>query len=136
MSAILSIPAELEAIDRARIFLNDNIGRDRLSEDDLFQLDLALVELLVNIVRYGYPKGSGEIRLKLNIDSEGIQLEIRDHGVPFNPGAAPDPSVDDILAGERKGGLGIHLARKFTDGMTYRRNGAENVLILTKAFSK
>jgi len=32
--------------------------------------------------------------------------------------------------------LGIHLARKFTDGMTYRREGAENVLILTKDFSK
>ena len=74
--------------------------------------------------------------MDLRIEPDAVRLEIRDHGIPFDPQAAPPPALDDILSGKRKGGLGIHLARTFTDEMIYRREGAENVLVLRKAFSK
>ena len=133
---VLVIPAEMAAIDRARAFLKDRIGPGRLSEDDLFQFDLALVEILINVIRYGFPDASGEIRVTLVLEPELIRLEIRDDGIPFDPPAAPEPAFEEILIGKRKGGLGIHLARSFADRMTYRREGRENILILEKKLSK
>jgi sigma-B regulation protein RsbU (phosphoserine phosphatase) len=136
ISGSLTIPAEVGEIDRARTFLKDCLRDGPLNGDDLFQFDLAIFEILINVVRYGYPNGAGEIRLDLRIDPQAVRLEIRDHGIPFNPQAAPPPVLDEILGGKKKGGLGIHLARTFSDEMTYRREGAENVLILRKSFSK
>ena len=135
-SANLTIPAEMSEIERVRAFLKDRLQNVRMSGEDLYHLDLALFEILVNIVRYGYPHGAGEIRMEIRVEPGAARLEIRDHGIPFDPGAAPPPALEDILSGRKKGGLGIYLARTFTDEMTYRREGAENVLVLRKAFSK
>jgi serine/threonine-protein kinase RsbW len=135
-SANLTVPAEMGEIDRVRVFLKERLRNVRISGDELFHLDLALFEILVNIVRHGYPHDAGEIRVELRIDSRTVRLEIRDHGIPFDPQAAPPPALDDILSGKKKGGLGIYLARTFTDEMTYRREGVENVLILRKTFNR
>ncbi|MHB8054092.1 MAG: ATP-binding protein [Candidatus Aminicenantales bacterium] len=135
-SASLTISAALGEIEKARIFIKERLRNVPFQGDDLFHLDLAFFEILVNIVRYGYPDGAGEIRVNLRIESKAVQLEIRDRGIPFDPKAALPPVLDDILSGNKKGGLGIHLAKTFTDEMTYRREGAENVLVLRKVFSK
>jgi serine/threonine-protein kinase RsbW len=132
MVASLTIPAELTSIDRARGFLKDNLRTSSLSEDDRFQLDLALVEILVNIVRYAYPAGAGEILLSIDVGAAAVQLEFRDRGIPFDPRSAPEPALEKILSGGRRGGLGIHLVRKFTDEMFYKREGGENILSLRK----
>ncbi len=133
---VLTIPAELGEIDRARVFLQDRLRSVPFDENQLFQLDLAVFEILINIVRYGYPGEPGEILLAVRLEAEAVSLEIRDHGIPFDPQAAARPALEDILGGRKKGGLGIHLARTFSDGMAYRREGAENVLTLRKAFNK
>ncbi len=135
-SESLTIPASLDEIDQVRAFLKERLRDVPFQGDDLFRLDLALFEILVNIVRYGYPDSAGEIRVDLRIESKAVRVEIRDHGIPFDPKAAPPPVLDDILGGDKIGGLGIHLAKTFTDEMIYRREGAENVLILRKVFSK
>ncbi|MBN1939120.1 MAG: ATP-binding protein [Candidatus Aminicenantes bacterium] len=132
----LTIPAELGEIDRARLFLKGRLREGPLDGESLFQLDLALFEILVNIVRYGYPAAAGEIRLTVRPEPESVYLEIRDRGVPFNPLAAPPPALDDILGGRKIGGLGVHLVRTFSDELTYRREGGENVLVLRKVFNK
>ena len=131
-SANLTVPAEMNEVDRVRDFFKEHLRGERISDDDLFRLETALFEILVNIVRYGYPDRAGEIRVELQIEPRAVRVEIRDHGIPFNPQAAPPPALDEILSGRKKGGLGIHLARTFTDEMTYRREGAENVLTLRK----
>jgi anti-sigma regulatory factor (Ser/Thr protein kinase) len=134
-SESLTIPAELGEIDRARVFLKERLRDSPIAGENLFQLDLALFEILVNVVRYGYPAGAGVIRLIVRLEAQAVYLEIRDHGIPFNPQAAPPPVLDEILGEKKKGGLGIHLARTFSDEMTYRREGPENVLILRKTFN-
>jgi len=133
MSAFLTIPAALTAVDRARGFLKDVLRTSALSEDDRFQLDLVLVEIIINIVRYGYPAEAGEIHLSIDVGPDEVRLEFRDRGISFDPRSAPEPALEKLLSGGRRGGLGIHLVRKFTDEMSYRRDGEENVLSLRKS---
>jgi anti-sigma regulatory factor (Ser/Thr protein kinase) len=136
METSLTIRASLAEVDRARAFLAENLRGLPLSDDDKFQLDLALVEVCVNVSRYAYPDGQGEIRIVVSSDEAAVRLEIRDHGLPFDPRDNTPPSLEVLLRGEQKGGLGIHLTRTFTDGFDYRREGAENVLTLTKSLSR
>ncbi len=53
----------------------------------LFQVNLALDELLTNTISYGYPEGGEhEVLVRLMLEGEGdLLIEIRDDGFAFNP---------------------------------------------------
>ncbi len=125
----LSIPAELGALDRAREFLTESLRDAGLSEDEFFRLEVALVELCVNITRYAYPAGGGTITLTADT-APSVFLEIRDSGRPFDPRLLATPDLEGILKEGRRGGLGVFLARTLVEDFDYRREGQENVVTL------
>jgi sigma-B regulation protein RsbU (phosphoserine phosphatase) len=63
---------------------------------------------------------------------DAIDFEVSDSGKPFDPTAVPEVDIT-LGAEERKiGGLGIHLARKIMDVISYERKNNKNILTLTK----
>ena len=56
--------------------------------------------------------------------------ELRDRGLAFDPWEAPEPVRPTSLEEAPIGGLGIHLMRRVSDGLGYRRDGGGNVLTL------
>ncbi|HVP90492.1 MAG TPA: ATP-binding protein [Terriglobales bacterium] len=128
----LTVKADLAAIDRAREFLRDNLRGLSLAEEDVLRIELSLHEILVNIARYAYPKGDGEMSLRVWREDGTLRMEFRDRGVPFNPAERPAPDIEERIRRGAKGGLGIHLFKTLMDGYSYRREGAENVLTVFK----
>ena len=128
----LGIPADLSELDRVRRFLKDSLADMDLSEENGFKIELALVEMVVNIIRYAYPGGGGELAIEIRKDRHRIIIEIRDSGIPFDPCQAPKPDINEVVAAGRKGGLGIYLTREIMDECAYRRDGGQNVLTLVK----
>jgi anti-sigma regulatory factor (Ser/Thr protein kinase) len=130
----LTIRAELSEIDKARAFLRESLAPFRLDEEEFFKLELALVEICVNITRYAHPGGGGSIVMTL-WTHPGVCLEIRDSGVPFDPRLVPPPDLDRLLASSRRGGLGVFLARKLVDEFDYRRQDGENIITLSHSLT-
>ncbi len=128
----LIIAADLSQVDRVRQFLKDSLAPLHLSEENVFKIELGLVEMVVNVVRYAFPAGGGEIAIDLRADRHRVIIEIRDSGVPFDPCLAPKPDINEVIAAGRKGGLGIYLTREIMDECSYRRDGGQNVLTLVK----
>jgi len=128
----LAITADLFRIDDVRRFLRDHLAPAALSEQDFFKIELAVVEICVNIIRYAYPKKRGSISLFLKEGRRRVIVEIRDSGVPFDPCSAPKPDIKKIIAAGRKGGLVIYLTLQLMDACSYRREGGQNVLVMTK----
>jgi serine/threonine-protein kinase RsbW len=128
----LGIPADLSELDRVRRFLKDSLADMNLSEENGFKVELALVEMVVNIIRYAYPGGGGELAIEIRKDRHRVIIEIRDSGIPFDPCQAPKPDINEVVAAGRKGGLGIYLTREIMDECAYRRDGGQNVLTLVK----
>jgi len=128
----LTVRNELGELDKVRKFLRDYLKGWDISEEDFFKIELAVVEMCANVIRYGYPGGEGEIQLKAWHKDEKFYVEIRDRGVPFDPTQIKKPSLKDLLTKERLGGLGIFLARKLMDGFTYRRQDDQNILTMYK----
>ena len=57
-----------------------------------------------------------------------------DTGVAFNPLEAPEPDISLSADMRKDGGLGIFLARKLVDEMTYERVDGRNILRMKKRF--
>jgi anti-sigma regulatory factor (Ser/Thr protein kinase) len=129
---ILTIPAELSEIDGVRQFLRDELQGAGISEQNFFKIELAVVEICINVIRYAYPRERGSIHLSLKEGRKRVAVEIRDSGIPFDPCAAPKPDIKEIVEAGRKGGLGIYLTLRLMDTCDYRREDGQNVLTMIK----
>lgn len=128
----LKIKSQLAELDRMRNFLKKYLKRLKISDKNFFKIELAVIEICVNIIRYAYPDSNGDILIKAWHDTEKMYLEIRDDGVPFDPRKLKSPDIEDIIKKEQTGGLGVFLSRSLMDGFDYKREGNQNVLTIYK----
>ena len=114
----------------------DEIGKHaKLNDEVTGAINLAVEEAVVNSIMYAYPEGKeGEVKLTATVDCKEntITFVLSDHGIEFNPLAAPE--ADTTLGVEEReiGGLGIFLVKQLMDRIEYKRNGDENILTMTK----
>ncbi|HZK08937.1 MAG TPA: ATP-binding protein [Bacteroidales bacterium] len=117
------------------IALIEKMGNDNnLRKDKIMEMMLAAEEMICNIINYGYDDEKvHEISVSVVLKEDLLRVEIRDDASAFDPLDVPPPESLELPAQQRlPGGLGIHLARKLTDRITYRRKKNKNVLILEK----
>ncbi|WP_321910582.1 MULTISPECIES: ATP-binding protein [unclassified Paraburkholderia] len=91
---------------------------------------LTFDELISNIVMYGAAREPIQVHLSIT-DSE-VSAWIIDDGVPFDPLSLPDPDVTSGVEERPVGGVGIYIARKMMDRMTYERDELRNRISLSK----
>ncbi len=128
----IEIKSDLCEIEKIRSFLKEALAEFGLSEETLYLIELAILEMCINIVRYAYPNTEGDILLKTWPEKEKIFFEIRDWGVPFDPRSIQEPDIHKMISKGKTGGLGILLARRLMDGFTYTREKNQNVLVMHK----
>ena len=95
------------------------------------QINIAIDEIYSNIVKF-----SGATRVTLIVEVRKATLTARltfiDNGKPYDPIKQADPDIT-LPAEEREiGGLGIFIVKKTMDSVSYRRNGENNELAITK----
>jgi anti-sigma regulatory factor (Ser/Thr protein kinase) len=108
--------------------------RSGTAADDL---ELALVELVNNIVLHGHGSEPGHpIRLRLEQEEGIVRVEIRDRGRPvpaeaFSPAGAFsfDPEDLDSLPVD---GMGMALVQSVVDHLEYGMDGEDNVTLVVK----
>lgn len=135
MSEYLSIPFKNQPaeIERLGQVVEDFAASHGLLPKVTFELNVALEEILTNVISYGYNDAAEhDILLRLVYVNETVTAEVEDDGQPFNPLAAPPPDTNAPLEERRVGGLGIHLVRKLMDSVDYRREGEKNHLTMKK----
>ncbi|MFN8257670.1 MAG: ATP-binding protein [Bacteroidales bacterium] len=105
-----------------------------INKDVAFSMNLALEEIVTNIIHHGYNgREECDITIRFSLEKYNLRIQIKDTAPEFNPLNAPEP--DDLnkpLEERHVGGLGIHLVKKFTDNLTYRRMNSKNVITLLK----
>jgi len=68
----------------------------------------------------------------LGIEAAEMRVEVEDDGKPLNPLEASEADTTQSLEDRAVGGMGIHLVRKLTDGLEYRRHEGRNLLVMRK----
>jgi anti-sigma regulatory factor (Ser/Thr protein kinase) len=131
----LTVKSNLAELNKIRAFLKANLSVLSISENDYYTIELSLLEICVNIIRYAYPEDRGEIHLRTWKDNNRFYLEISDEGVPFDPRQVEEPDVEKIISNGQKGGFGIFIARKLMDGFNYKREKDRNILTIYKTIT-
>jgi phosphoserine phosphatase RsbU/P len=122
--------SELGRFNQALTSFGDRHG---LAPNVVHDFNLALEEILTNIISHGYTDNrEHEIKLHLSAQPGEVKAEVEDDGQPFNPLEAPEPDTTKSLGERTLGGLGIHLVRKLMDGLEYKRQGDRNFLTMKK----
>src|SRR5262245_22643304 len=127
----LTIHNEIGELARASAMAREHLERHGFEEAVVFATDLALEEVLSNVIRYAYDDhDQHRIVIALRTAGRCIEIQIVDDGREFDPVSAPAVEVAVPLERRRIGGLGLHLLRAFVSEMHYERIKDRNVLSL------
>jgi serine/threonine-protein kinase RsbW len=124
----LTLPARVESVRAFHKFVRVGAEAVGLESADMDKLDLVLEEILVNIARYAYDGGVGEIEVAYSRQAGSLQVEVADSGRSFNPLEAAPPDLTLGLADRPVGGLGVLLVRQIVAALSYRREDGQNRL--------
>ena len=138
ITATLVVPAVLSELPHVIDFIHTELDRRLCPVKTQKQLDVAVEEMFVNVANYAYPDatpenpGAARIGYTYSAEPPSVTVEIADDGIPYNPLAKPDAVTPDDIMDVPIGGLGILMAKKSVDEMTYERIDGSNVVTLKK----
>lgn len=119
MTASYHCSADLANLSAVRCFVRDYAAQVCPNEYFLYDLMLAVDEVVTNIILHGYRGAPGEIDIDIWHQAGDVTVLIRDTAPRFDPRTAPPPDTSLPLEQRQPGGLGIALVRSLTDRMIY-----------------
>ena len=123
--------SELDALCQSLEQFGKSLG---LSSKIVFEICLAMEELVSNIISYGFEDDAVHfIKVAISHENGILIIRLEDDGVPFDPLKAEEPDCECPIEQRKVGNLGIHLTKKIMDDMVYERQENRNVLTLKKS---
>ncbi|MFZ4661115.1 MAG: ATP-binding protein [Caldilineaceae bacterium] len=132
---VLEIPAILPCVhllSRCACALAETIPKLAEPTVNLYNLELAIQEVAVNIVNHAYAEKEGQIQMRLHLSEQPPQLTLffHDTGVSFDPTVVPAPQLGEL----QEHGFGLFLVRELMDEVTYQADATGNRWKLVKRF--
>jgi anti-sigma regulatory factor (Ser/Thr protein kinase) len=121
----VEMPPELSRVAGVRETVRLFLTEAGCSAEEISACELALAEACNNAVQY--TKSTDPVRVELELDSDRIQIRIRDHTVGFDL-----PEAHQLPSEGSESGRGLFLMNAVMDTLEYRRETRGNALILTK----
>ena len=119
--------------NRFDIFAKDNELPNKVIRD----VQLALDEVVTNIVEYGYDDDDKHlIDIKFILNEQSLKIIIIDDAKPYNILDKKDPDTSQSLDEKPIGGLGIYLVKRLMTNIDYDYKDGKNHLLLTKSFTE
>ena len=132
----MTVKAGLDNLNRVLACVDEELETAGCSMKTQMQVDIAVEEMFVNIANYAYAPGEGDADVCVETEEtdggKRIRITLADQGKPYDPLMQEAPDVS-LPAEKRKiGGLGIFMARKNMDEMTYEYRDGRNILTMFK----
>jgi anti-sigma regulatory factor (Ser/Thr protein kinase) len=132
----LSLANDLADIPRVIVAFEEFCGRHGIAETAVAGINVALDEVLTNVVSYAFEDGAAhEIYVELQAQDRRLVIDVKDDGRPFDPLQALAPALSDDIEDRPIGGLGIHFVRSIVDDVRYRRADGWNIMTLEKTIT-
>jgi serine/threonine-protein kinase RsbW len=125
-----SLACDLGELERLSSLVDEFGERNGVTGKPLFDVKLALDEVVTNVICYA--AASQAIVVRLTRAGAELVIEVEDDGRPFDPLRVAAPDLGAPLDDRPVGGLGIHFVRTVIDELAYRRRGDRNVLTMKK----
>lgn len=130
----MTFPASMDKLHQMLQFVRVEVHAAGFEGQQETQVELALEEAIVNIIKHGYEKSSGNIEIHCTrIPYTGIKVVLIDSGIPYNP-LLNSRKIEALINAENRsiGGYGIYLIMKIMNQVDYEHKDGFNILTLTK----
>ena len=129
----LTLRNDIKEIPRLAAFMDAIADETQLDQSLSMSLNLALEEVVSNVILYAYPAGTdGQVDIKAVIRGDRFDFIISDSGKPFDPTSVTTPDLTLDVNDRPVGGLGIYLAKTIMDHISYSWEEGRNILTMTK----
>ena len=128
--------ASLDRLHDMLAWIRESAAAANFDSANLYKIELASEEALVNVIRHSYGGQGGDIEIAVSAENERVEITITDTGARFNPLAKRHKSNALPLEERELGGLGLLFIRKCLDEASYHRKNNKNVLTLIKKNKK
>jgi len=128
--------AGLTCLAPIRAFVRESAASAHADAEAIDDLVQAVDEAAANAITHGYAGEPGWVEVAVSVDGQDLVVTVEDGARAFDPTGQPEPdmTVSALVRGPH--GMGIHLMRLATDGMTHRpRPGGGNILTLTRSLA-
>jgi serine/threonine-protein kinase RsbW len=137
VTAETTIANRREDLSRVTQVVDELAHRHCLTPDVAADLNVALDEVLTNIIAYAYDDDEAhQIWIGFTIDEGAIEAEVVDDGRPFDPTTIPPPDRSASLHDRQVGGLGMHFVRHLMSEVGYTRARGRNHLRLKRRWRR
>ena len=130
----IQVHASDNSLEAVTEFVCEKLESLDCSPRALYQIEVAIEEIMVNIVSYAGLSHNDNIEVSCEVleDPPRVVVQFLDGGVPFDPLAAKDPDRSPEALMEREGGLGIFMVKQMMDEVSYAYEGGKNTLTILK----
>lgn len=129
----ITLLADIKNLPKIMEWVRVHLQYTPFSSFDAMKIEIALEEVVVNIMQYAYLEKKGNIEINFTYSFKEIVISIIDQGIPFNPiKNIPTNKFDRPLEEQEEGGLGLIFINKIMDEMHYERKQLYNILTLKK----
>lgn len=122
-----------EKLRDIRRFVKSTLDKQGFSEIDVSTLVLAIDEVCANLIIHGHSCAANE-SFDIEIDVKGSHLvfDIIDTSDMFDINKYEEPSIEDIIKKQRKGGLGLMLVKRIMDDIEVITSTKKSICRLVK----
>jgi anti-sigma regulatory factor (Ser/Thr protein kinase) len=129
----LMLKNDISELESVMSFVSGLCARNSIPPEMEYDLNLALDEMITNVIQYAHPEGGDHhFTLQITTSPEEFVARIEDDGVEFNPTEYPLPDLNAPLEKRKEGGLGIFLTRQIMNSVEYQRVDGKNFVTLRK----
>ena len=129
----LKFKNQVDELQHVNLFVEEICDELGLDMELQMNLNLALEEVVSNVIFYAYPEGTtADIELLAEYDGKVLTLVLSDQGKHFDPTAKEDPDPDVHPADRELGGMGIYIVKNIMNEVTYQRLEGRNLLTMRK----
>ena len=133
MEKEIVINNQIEELERLAVFVEGVAEELGLDPELTMNLNLALEEVVSNVILYAYPREMGEkITIMAHCDSHNLVFTITDKGKEFDPTKVEEADITLSAENREIGGLGIYIVKNIMNEVTYQRLDGKNILTLKK----
>jgi len=134
MNSALRIACSRSNLQQVRDFVRDYLSDRQLADVTINQVVLAVDEVVANFIIHANGEDDTQfLDLKLQLESQELNIEIADHGdTIYLPAAHQEPDLRDYIRQGRKGGMGMTLVNRLMDRVEFFTRGNHTVCHLSK----
>jgi serine/threonine-protein kinase RsbW len=120
----LVVPASFTSLEKIRDYFSQAAVEAGLDADAVFEVEVAVDEAASNIIDHAY---AGECESDIECDyqllTDGLQLNLHDHGKPFDPAQVEPPDIVSDPTRRKERGLGLFFMRQMMDEVNFSFHG-------------